>query len=219
MRSIRIALADVGVGFDIVFAARYYRASLDYRCLNPYGKRLMDEALLATRQSMIDGLGQLTDFFGFSALMGQLYGALLMSPEPLSLDEMEVIVAKSKASVSMNMQALERWGMVHQVWVRGERRKYYSAESDLWKVVMSILESRERREVGVALSVLAQNASALEAAKPRLNDDERALAEHYLAQIKNLQSVFQFAQVTLEVLLARSGPPTPDEIAASGADR
>jgi DNA-binding transcriptional regulator GbsR (MarR family) len=179
----------------------------------------MDESLQAARNSMIDGLGQLTNFFGFSPLMGQLYGALLMSPEPLSLDALEAIVGKSKASVSMSMMALERWGMVRQVWVKGDRRKFYAAEGDLWRVVTNILESRERREVGVALSVLAENARALETAKPHLDADERVLAEHYLAQIKNLQAFFQFAQMTLEVLLSRSGPPRPDEIMNSERDK
>ena len=82
----------------------------------------MNKALQDAQDSMIEGLGQLTDFFGFSPVMGRLYGALLMSPEPLSLDELEEIVAKSKASVSMYMQSLEHWGMVRQVWVKGDRR-------------------------------------------------------------------------------------------------
>jgi DNA-binding transcriptional regulator GbsR (MarR family) len=178
----------------------------------------MDKTLQAAHKSMIDGLGQLTNFFGFSPLMGRLYGGLLMSPEPLSLDALEAIVGKSKASVSMSMQALERWGMVRQVWVQGDRRKYYAAEGDLWRIVTNILESRERREVGVALGVLAENARALETARPRLNEDERALAEHYLTQIKNMQVFFQFAQNTLEVLLTRSGPPRPDELMTADDD-
>ncbi|MBN1310197.1 MAG: helix-turn-helix domain-containing protein [Anaerolineae bacterium] len=179
----------------------------------------MDQALQDARDSMIEGLGQLTDFFGFNPVMGRLYGALLMSPEPLSLDELEAIVAKSKASVSMYMQSLERWGMVRQVWVKGDRRKFYSAEGDLWKIITYILESRERREVGVALKVMAENTSALEKAKKHLDENECALADHYLVQIRNLQSFFQFAQLVLEMLLARSDPPTPDDLAASNMDK
>jgi DNA-binding transcriptional regulator GbsR (MarR family) len=174
----------------------------------------MDETLQAVRESVIRGLGQLTDFFGFSPVMGHLYGALLMSPEPLSLDDLEAIVAKSKASVSMNMQALERWGMVRQVWVRHDRRKFYESESDLWKIVTNVIESRERREVSVALNILEGNARRLEEAKSRLGTEERELAEHYLAQVKRLQAFFQLAQVALELLLARSGPPDLDQIAS-----
>ncbi len=164
---------------------------------------------------MIEGLGQLTDFFGFSPVMGHLYGALLMSPEPLSLDELEEIVGKSKASVSMNMRALERWGMVREVWVKGDRRKFYEAESDLWKVVRSVIESRERREVGVAVSVLEENARRLEAATSRLSDEERALAEHYLARVRDMKRFFEFAQFALELLLDQSGPPPIDALVAA----
>ncbi|HOA24389.1 MAG: hypothetical protein WBH90_16935 [Aggregatilineales bacterium] len=175
----------------------------------------MDKTLEAVHESMINGLGQLTDFFGFSPVMGHLYGALLMSPEPLSLDELEEIVGRSKASVSMNMRALERWGMVREVWVKGDRRKYYEAESDLWTVVRTIVESRERREVGVALAVLDENTRKLEEAKARLNEEERKLAEYYLARVKDVQAFFEFAAIAMELFLQRGGPPRLEEIVAA----
>jgi len=174
----------------------------------------MDETLQTVRDSVITGLGQLTDFFGFSPVMGHLYGALLMSPDPLSLDELEAIVAKSKASVSMNMQAIERWGMVRQVWVKGDRRKYYDAEGDLWKIVTTVIESRERREVGLALDILEDSAHQLREASGRLNAEDQKTAEYYLTQIKNLQAFFQLAEMALEMLLANKRPPTLDEIAS-----
>ncbi len=176
----------------------------------------MDETLQAVRDSVLRGLGQLTDFFGFSPVMGHLYGALLMSPLPLSLDELEEIVGKSKASVSMNVRALERWGMVREVWVKGDRRKFYEAESDLWKIVISILESRERREVGVALNVLEDNVRRLEQARPHLGAAERELAEHYLTRVKDMQAFFRFAQVAIEMILAQKAPPHLDDIASVG---
>lgn len=174
----------------------------------------MDETLNAVHSSVIHGLGQLTDFFGFSPVMGHLYGALLMSPEPLSLDELEEIVGKSKASVSMNMRALERWGMVREAWVKGDRRKYYEAETDLWKVVRSVVESRERREVGVALEVLSSNAQKLKEAKPDLTEEERDLAEYYLARVRDMQEVFQVAALVLEMFLRQGGGIRADEILA-----
>lgn len=175
----------------------------------------MDETLHAVRDSMVTGLGQLTDFFGFSPVMGHLFGALLLSPEPLSLDELEEIVGKSKASVSMNMRALERWGMVREVWIKGDRRKYCEAENDLWKVVRSVVESRERREVGVALRVLEENAERLEEARPTLSEDDGELAEYYLARVKDLQRFFEIAMLALEIFLQRAEPPRLDELVAA----
>lgn len=175
----------------------------------------MDETLDAVHSSVIHGLGQLTDFFGFSPVMGHLYGALLMSPEPLSLDELEEIVGKSKASVSMNMRALERWGMVREAWVKGDRRKYYEAEADLWKVARGVIESRERREVEVALEVLGDNAQKLKEATPDLAEDERDLAEYYLERVEDMQEVFQVAALVLELFLKRGGAFRVDEIMAA----
>mgnify|MGYP001462471260 CR=1 FL=1 len=172
----------------------------------------MNQALESARDDIMQGLGELTDFFGFSPVMGHLYGALLMHPGPLSLDELEEMVAKSKASVSMNMRALERWGMVREVWVKGDRRKYYEAETDFWKIIRSVLETRERREVGVALTVLGEDEKTIREALSDMSQEERALADYYLQRIADMRSFFRFAQLGLEFLLARRSPPSPEEL-------
>ncbi|MBL8156890.1 MAG: helix-turn-helix domain-containing protein, partial [Anaerolineae bacterium] len=99
------------------------------------GSDVHDPSLAAVQSSMLDGLGQLASYFGFSKVMGQLYGALLLSAEPLSLDDLVELLDISKASVSMNLRTLEHMGMVRQVWVRGRggRRKFYEAETDFWQ--------------------------------------------------------------------------------------
>jgi len=84
-----------------------------------------DSDLDAVNESMLEGLGRLAEYFGYNKIMGQLYGALLLSPEALSLDDLGTQLAISKASVSMNMRTLEQMGVVREVWVRGDRRKYY----------------------------------------------------------------------------------------------
>src|SRR5438876_82258 len=113
--------------------------------------RRIPDSIVKVNKSMLDGLGQLAAYFGFPPVMGRLYGALLLSPEPLSLDDLAERLGISKGNVSMNMQALERLGTVREVWVKGDpqrkRRKFYEAESDLWKIVNTVLQSRERREV------------------------------------------------------------------------
>ena len=45
-------------------------------------------ALGHVHHTMLDGLGQLADYFGFSKVVGQLYGALLLSNAPLCLDDL-----------------------------------------------------------------------------------------------------------------------------------
>ena len=89
----------------------------------------MHDTLFAVNDSTVAGLGRLARYFGFSDVMGRLFGTLLLSPEPLSLDDLASSLEISKGSVSMNVRAIERWGMAKEVWMRGERKKYYRAES------------------------------------------------------------------------------------------
>ncbi len=163
----------------------------------------MQKDLEAVDTSMIEGLGRLATFFGFSKVMGQLYGALLLSPKPLSLDDLAEKLDISKGSVSMNMQALERWGTVKEVWVRGDRRKYYEAETDLWKIISTVLAGRERREVELALRVIGENIEKLHQAMPEMSEEDRALADLYLERIADLQAFFRFAQLALESIAGR----------------
>ena len=161
----------------------------------------MHENLAAVNDSTVSGMGRLARFFGFGEVMGRLYGTLLLSPEPLSLDDLASGLEISKGSVSMNMRALERWGMAKEIWMRGERKKYYQAESEMWQVIRNVLGSRERREVDLALHVLGDSVEKLQKAEGDLTPEEQELAKYYLERIADLQSFFQFAQIALETVL------------------
>jgi len=161
----------------------------------------MHESLVAVNDSTTAGVGRLARFFGFSEVMGRLYATLLLSPDPLSLDDLADGLRISKGSVSMNMRSLERWGMAKEVWMRGERKKYYAAEHDLWQVIRSVLSSRERREVQLALDVLSESVEKLQLANNELMAEEKELSRFYLERIADLQSFFRFAQMALETVL------------------
>ena len=161
----------------------------------------MHESLTAVNNSTVAGIGRLARFFGFSEMMGRLYGTLLLSPQPLSLDDLTEMLQISKGSVSMNMRSLERWGMAKEVWMRGDRKKYYEAEPELWKVIRNVLSGRERREVQLALQVLNNNVTRLRAAEDNLSPEEKELAEFYLERIDELEAFFRVAQMALETVL------------------
>lgn len=161
----------------------------------------MHDSLIGVNDSTVAGLGRLAGFFGFSEVMGRLYGTLLMTPGPLSLDDLVARLRISKGSVSMNMRALERWGMAKEVWVRGERKKFYAAEHDLWQVIRNVLNSRERREVMLAIQVLSESVEKLQKAEGELSPEDQELARFYLERIDDLRSFFQFAQMALETVL------------------
>ncbi|NDJ62550.1 MAG: hypothetical protein GYB67_15585 [Chloroflexi bacterium] len=164
-----------------------------------------ETSLTSVHDSMLDGLGQLATYFGFSKVMGQLYGAILLSPKPLCLDDLVERLAISKANASMNMRTLENMGMVRQVWVRGGigRRKYYEAESDFMQIITNILKGREMRDVERALAVMETNINQLNAAMPDMDDESREVAEFYAERIEQMQALFRFAQLVISTILVQ----------------
>ena len=172
----------------------------------------MNENLVAVNDSTVDGVGRLARFFGFSEVMGRLYGTVLLSPEPLSLDDLASCLKISKGSVSMNMRAIERWGMAKEVWIRGERKKFYTAESNMWQIIRNVLGSRERREVQKAIDVLNDSIQKLQNAENELTAEEQELARYYLERIADLQAFFQVAQLALETVLGGQQPLDFDAI-------
>jgi HTH-type transcriptional regulator, glycine betaine synthesis regulator len=154
--------------------------------------------------SVLHGLGQLASYFGFTKVMGQLYGALLLSPEPLSLDDLMEQLSISKASVSTHVRTLERMGTVREAWVKDDRRKYYQAESDFWRILSNILSSRELRDVNRAINVLRDDKEKLEAAMPDMDSDQQAQAQFYIERLEQLTNFFQLAQLLITSIIAHA---------------
>src|SRR5688500_16342267 len=70
-------------------------------------------------------MGMLFEADGASRTAGRLMGLLMLSPEPCSLEELAERLRVSKASVSTNARALERYGTIERVTRPGDRRDYY----------------------------------------------------------------------------------------------
>ncbi len=175
--------------------------------LDKNGSQSHDSNLQVVQDSMLDGLGQLASYFGFSKVMGQLYGALMLSADPLSLDDLVVLLDISKASVSMNLRTLEHLGMVRQVWVkgRGDRRKFYEAETDFWQIISNVLAGREMRDVDRALNVIGENAKRLAKTMGDMSEADQELAKLYIVRMEEMQSLFRFAQLLITSILGKAG--------------
>lgn len=177
-------------------------------------QNVSQDSLDNVHHNMLDGLGQLANYFGFSKVMGQIYGALLLSPRPLCLDDLVEKLDISKANASMNMRTLENLGMVRQVWVRGSsgRRKFYEAETDFWQIITNVLKGREMRDVNRALMVMDENIRQLNTAMLNLNEDEQELAQLYIDRIARMQGLFQFAQMMITTILTRVNDEEPQDL-------
>jgi HTH-type transcriptional regulator, glycine betaine synthesis regulator len=152
-------------------------------------------------REFINNLGRVASFFGFNRLMGQLYAVLFLSPRPLTLEDMMRKLECSKGNVSINIRALERWGLVRQIYKWADRKNYYEAETDIWKAVSGILQERERKESQQIIQSLNQSVAMLEKVSHNRESSEAETAQFYLERIETLRSLFQFGDMLLDMMV------------------
>lgn len=107
----------------------------------------MEKNLIQAQDIFLSKINQICGKFGLNNIMAQLYAILYLSNKPLSLDDMVERLKISKGSASTNIRALERYGVVRNVWIKGSRRDYYEAEADITKVIIERIKSMARNRL------------------------------------------------------------------------
>lgn len=136
------------------------------------------------RSRFIEAGGNTTQSFGFGRIIGQVYALLYLSPRPLSLDEIAEELEVSKASVSTTVRQLEQWSAVKQVWVKGDRKDYYEAETDFKTVLRRGLLDTARKKLETAARHIEDAETALTEASTNVNGEDRKELEAVLARIE-----------------------------------
>ena len=106
------------------------------------------------RDQLIRTWGQLSSQWGINRTMGQIHALLMVSPVPLTADQIIAELAISRGNVSMNLRSLIEWGLVHKVYVTGDRKEYFASEKDMWKMALRIVSERKRRELDPVIQSL-----------------------------------------------------------------
>ncbi|MDH3347678.1 MAG: hypothetical protein OEM02_06220 [Desulfobulbaceae bacterium] len=160
----------------------------------------MSREMEEVRDHFIQGISRITHFWGFPKAMGALYGAIYLSPEPLSLDEMVSLVGVSKGAVSTNIRNLERLGVVHKKIKVGDRKDYYIAETDFWKIVKGVLREREKNEFDLALRSVGESLDMVKEIETAGTVSEETL--FYQQRITELKSFFDSLDNLVATLIA-----------------
>jgi DNA-binding transcriptional regulator GbsR (MarR family) len=112
--------------------------------------------LTEARQQFISSWGAFGTHWGINRTMAQIHALLLITPDPLTQDDIMEQLNISRGNTNMNIRELINWGLVDRVLLTGERKEYFSAEKDIWKVVKQIVKERKKRELEPMLKLLDQ---------------------------------------------------------------
>ena len=156
----------------------------------------MNQQLDEARQHFVQGMSRISHFWGFPKAMGAIYGVIFLSQEPISLDDIVAQASVTKGSVSTNVRMLERLNMVHKKLILGDRKDYYTAETDFWKIMRGVLREREQSEFDLALRTVGESITLVQDAT--LIADESETAVFYRERMQTMQQFFN----TLDNLVA-----------------
>ena len=107
------------------------------------------------RDDFIVQWGALGSQWGVNRTMAMIHADLLLADGPKTTDEVMQSLQVSRGNANTNLRELVSWGLVRQVVVRGDRKDYYEAEKDVWKIFCIVARERKRRETEPASQVLA----------------------------------------------------------------
>ncbi len=149
--------------------------------------------LKEARDRFIHTWGTLSTQWGINRTMSQIHALLLLSPKALNADEIMEELQISRGNVNMNLRDLMSWNLIYKQLLPGERKEYFIAEKDIWKVGRQIARERRRKELDPILDTMEEIKKSL---KP---DSEES--KDLLKIVNDISSVANFANSSIDMVI------------------
>jgi len=152
----------------------------------------MLDPLLESQLLCADAIGDVIEHWGFRKALGRVWAVLYLETTPLASADVGERLSMSTGAVSTTLTELQRWGVARRVWKPGERREFFEAETDFWKMISKVVSERERFLAESVKSRLEQAAAVADGAakSPRKS--------HVLDRLKRLSAFANVAQRVLD---------------------
>ena len=150
--------------------------------------------LSEAKQQFISSWGAFGTQWGINRTMAQIHALLLVSPDALTQDDIMEQLSISRGNVNMNIRDLIGWGLVERQTVSGERKEYFCADKDIWKVATQIIKERKKRELDPMMKLLGQ----LEHIEGDKKDRE---IKQFTETIKDIKKLGNNADKVLDLLI------------------
>lgn len=112
--------------------------------------------LAEAKEKFIEAWGKLGSEWGINRTMAQVHALLLISPEPLTTEDIMAELRISRGNANMTVRDLIDWGLVEKQHKTGERKEYFYAEKDTWIIARQVAKERKKRELDPVIKILNQ---------------------------------------------------------------
>lgn len=148
---------------------------------------------------MIDSFVRAAALIGLPRSIGEIYGCLYCSPEPLDFDQIQQRLGISRGSVSGGLKTLRQLGAVKLHYVPGSRKDYYLPELSMERLVRGFVKDQFTPH-------LESSAQRLDHVEDQLADEPDSVRrEHARQRLNTLRIWRRRAEKLLPLALAVLG--------------
>ena len=140
---------------------------------------------------------ELATAWGVSPVLGRIHGLLLLGGQPMTAEEICDRLQISRASASVQLNAILDWGLARRIFVPGDRRQYYQADPDHWSWFRRAAIVRKRREFDPIVARLGEALAAARQAAPG-NADVAILSDRLAGLHRFVDEFFRGIGLVLE---------------------
>jgi DNA-binding transcriptional regulator GbsR (MarR family) len=165
------------------------------------------QTLREARERFVALWGQMASNWGIPRTMAEVHALLFIAGEPMNTDDVMQSLDISRGNASMTLKALQEWGVVSRVHIRGDRKEYFRAEQDIWKLFRTILRERKKREIDPLLEALracrelTSSGSTSSGGSRRIGPNAAAIAEHN-ARLDSMLAFIEMVDAISQRLIA-----------------
>ncbi len=145
--------------------------------------------------------GEMGASWGISRTMAEIHALLYLSTEPQCTDDIMEKLQVSRGNASMNLRQLVNWGLIHRVHLRGDRKEYFQAETDVWQMFETITRERNRREVQPIVETIERCLEMIDREAKGLRGKSREEANMYRKRLGDMLRFFSTMNMLFNLLI------------------
>jgi DNA-binding transcriptional regulator GbsR (MarR family) len=151
----------------------------------------MNSKIENVREKFITEWGVLGTAWGVNRTMAQIHAYLMSSSIEKTTDEIMEALSISRGNAHSNIKELASWGMVKKVLKKKERKEYFQAEKDPWKIFCMVARERKKRELEPTLEIL-------KSCTDEIKDIKGKESESFKKQLQELTSFVEMSNNAME---------------------
>ncbi len=164
----------------------------------------MRNAFEESKNLLVRRWGEMGGYWGINRTMAEIHALLFVTRQPLCTDDIMDRLKISRGNASMNLRALVDWGLIERVHKIGDRKEYFQADTDVWRMFETIMRERRRREVEPVITTIDRCREMVAGRLTGLQETDPKDIKEYRRRLDELRN-FLATMGTLFELVVRFG--------------